>query len=94
MQHRVEIADAALATFSDYSQPSGDASENIIDLITNLCHKAHSEGLDIGQILRIAGMHYDAETQEVREEMQAHMASNKKKTAKKSKRTKKPKHAK
>jgi hypothetical protein len=92
MQHQIEIADAALDAFRNYAPPIEDASENIIDLITNLCHKAHSEGLEIGQILRIASMHYDAETQEVREEMQAHITSNKKKTAKKS--VKRPKHAK
>lgn len=83
MQHRIETANAALDTFSNYTQPSEDVSENIIDLITNLCHKARAEGFKTEMILRLAGIHCDAETLAMRDENLAHLVSIKKKIAKK-----------
>jgi len=39
----------------------GPTEENIIDLVTNLLHLAHQEGLDPQAILRMAEIHFEEE---------------------------------
>lgn len=85
MQHRIDVANAALDAQGNYMLPSEDMSENIIDLITNLCHKARAEGFSPHQILRVVGMHCETETKELHEETLSNLAAMKKKTAKKPK---------
>ena len=54
-------AEEARAAVSSMQLPHEETEANIIDLITNLLHLAHQEGLDPQAILRMAETHFEEE---------------------------------
>jgi len=55
-------ADAALAALGQHAAPApveaAEVEEAMIDLIADLKHLAHREGVDFNAVLRMAGQHY------------------------------------